>query len=271
MVFDSAEKNCSAVATWALHKFGARPKYRADFWKTTKRGLQRLHFRIPSQKKPVRAEHIECIASWVKKDSYDMFCVFVAFTVAWHALLRKSEFTMRSARLGFRASVDVTWGKVHWYPNAFAPETIEIELGICKGDQRRPTSVYLHKAANKDICPVEGLRRLFWWPSKARGKNDPAFVYKGEPLSPTVFDRVFRRVMSIACHVDDRVPHSLRVGGAQALQEAGAAPWVVQAIGRWRSAAWRAYCHADFRAVRSWARSMGNWREHRREYRSEHR
>jgi len=268
----SADKNCTAVATWCLHMFGHRPKYRKDLFGAAKRGLLRIHWKCPSRKKPVRAEHLEAIFDWMDKSSYRMHCLFTAFTCPWHALLRKSEFTMRNAGRGFNPIVDVTWGKVNWFPNALKPETVEIELGICKGDQRRPTSVYLHRSENVKICPVRALHKLFWWHGKPRRKNDPVFVWEDVPLKPSVFTRLFKRVLLIACKVNDLVPHSLRVGGAQALQEAGSPPWAVQAIGRWSSSCpFRVYCHGDFRAVASWAKKMASWRSNRHEYRNERR
>gem|GEM_PF-6647361 len=267
MVVDSADKNCTAVATWTLHQFGHRPKYRSDLWKTAARGLRRLLFKIPSRKLPVLSEHIEKIADWIDADDFDSFNVYAAFTVPFHALLRKSEFTMRSQRLGFRPEVDLCWGKVHFSPDPFNPVSIELDLGICKGDQFKPTRVYLYLARNEKICPVRALQRLYWWSGAARSADDPVFVYKGEPFTPSKFTRVFHNVMATACKVSDRVPHSLRVGGAQALQDAGAPPWCVQAIGRWRSEAYRLYCHENFRAVLRWARDMGDWRAYRRGWR----
>ena len=69
--------------------------------------------------------------------------------------------------------------------------------------------------------------------------------------------------MRLACGVDvgmaksGMTPHSLRVGGAQALQDSGAAPWVIKVMGRWLSDCYRVYCNENFRGVQQWTSMMG--------------
>ena len=50
--------------------------------------------------------------------------------------------------------------------------------------------------------------------------------------------------------------HSLRVGGAVALQEAGAPEPVLQMAGRWRSDAYKAYLRFSRTSAVEWSRKM---------------
>ena len=171
----SADHNLSAVSTWTPH-MGLRPMYRLDYFPQVMRGLRRVHFSPPNRKQPVTAEHLTSIFDWAALYDFDTFNIATVFSVAFHGLCHKSEVMMRDQARGFQADVDLTWEKVIFHPNAIEPEYVEIYLGICKGDQKKPTRVYLYRSRNKKTCPVRTLHTLFWWPKASRKSSDPVFT-----------------------------------------------------------------------------------------------
>ena len=88
----------------------------------------------------------------------------------------------------------------------------------------------------------------------------PVFhLSRGLVLSYETFRKRMDRLLTGACGaaVKGFGTHSLRRGGAQALADAGAPPWVVKLLGRWSSSAYKRYCQTDLRTVLRWVHAMG--------------
>ena len=54
--------------------------------------------------------------------------------------------------------------------------------------------------------------------------------------------------------------HSLRIGGATALADAGCPDVIIQTMGRWSSTCYRLYCRTSFDSVLYWSGVMGTHR-----------
>ncbi len=200
--------------------------------------------------------------------SYFDFLMFTMMTTAFHGLLRVSEFTVHNTATGFDPVRDLTWSKVRFEPEEAGrrhdvePRAVFINLGICKGDQFRPQFVYISAADDPMICAVRRLHRLRHWRHRGQRPSAAAPVFAlsgGKPVHRPTFARGMAHLLAAACggSFDNYGTHSLRRGGAQALVDAGAAPWVVQMLGRWSSDAYRRYCETDLRQLLFWTRTMG--------------
>ena len=121
-------------------------------------------------------------------------------------------------------------------PDRFQPRYVALNLHICKGDQLKETKVLVHRPNDERVCAVRALRELYWHPAKVSA---------------------FRKMMSAACGLTNRLPHSLRAGGARALQRAGAPEWVTKVLGRWLSDCYRIYLNDDYQGVLEWSEKMG--------------
>ena len=90
--------------------------------------------------------------------------------------------------------------------------------------------------------------------------DHPVFLLsQHKPVHRRTFARGMIFLLAAACGrpFDHFGTHSLRRGGAQALRDAGAPPWVVQLLGRWSSDAYKRYCDTGLNVVLDWTQRMG--------------
>ncbi len=221
---------------------------------------------VPPEKRKVTLKMLRQIATWLtfaSTNEYFDTLIFDMMLVAFFGLLRVSEFTIRNRTLGFSAERDLTWSKVEFFPRGSpCPSFMYINLGICKGDQFQDQYIYVRCTDEAAICPVRHLhRRRNAAVAAGCGEPDhPVFLLsQHKPVHRRTFARGMIFLLAAACGrpFDHFGTHSLRRGGAQALRDAGAPPWVVQLLGRWSSDAYKRYCDTDLNVVLDWTQRMG--------------
>ncbi len=108
------------------------------------------------------------------------------------------------------------------------------------------------------LCPVAWMSLLLRRRPKA-DKSEPLFMStSGVGMSTLHFSNAVERLVSLApaCEGVDVTAHSLRIGGAMALLEAGASDSVIVMLGRWKGSSFRAYLRSSAEVVMHWNRVM---------------
>ncbi len=266
---------CTAVRDLHVRAFGEAPFDRVARLPLLLKKLRRddalaRRGEVPLVKRRITAEMLHGVSGFLGNTAgYFDFLIFTMMLTAFHGLLRVAEFTVRDQRVGFQSERDLVWSKVRFYPAAaardssVAPEYVCIDLGVCKGNMYASQYVYIHRADDSAMCAVQRLHRLRHWRRRGRRPRlaDPVFALSGGAV---VYRRTFAKgmchLLAAACGGDFKGygTHSLRRGGAQALTDAGAPPWVVQLMGRWSSDAYRRYCETDLRQLLRWTTAMGH-------------
>ena len=164
--------------------------------------------------------------------------LWAAATTCFFGFFRSGELTVPSLT-GFDPAIHLAWGDVA-VDNQARPTVICIKLKRSKCDQfGAGVTVHLGRA-NSPLCPV---RALLAYMASRRGEAGPFFRdNEGRPLTKAVFVQAIRQTLSqLGLPADQFAGHSFRIGAATAAAQAGIEDSVIQALGRWSSAAFLLY------------------------------
>ena len=199
--------------------------------------------RQPDSRLPITHPILESLITAsvsVCQSAFESVLFNAAFSLAFHALLRVSEFCstrqvpscIRAQHLKVIRSSEVT--------------LLKITLPHSKNDQLHQSYTLRLQPlcqARKTVCPVRLMLRYLQI-RPAFQQNQPLFVhFDGSPLTDRQFSYVFRACLQFA-HVPGvqaYSSHSFRIGGATALAAQGTTEDQIQIAGRWKSNAYRSY------------------------------
>jgi len=169
--------------------------------------------------------------------------LFAAISLAFHGLLRNSEYTRKRIQDGsYKPTLlagDVTMILLEGHKNTFRGRqrrALKVEIRASKNDIFGTGSTVIVPETGTDICPVAayvGSRRARPDPLP----EDPAFTHDGKnALRYTDVSRAIKRAAKqCGLREEDVGTHSLRSGGASCLAECGVSDAVIKAYGRWSS------------------------------------
>ena len=189
---------------------------------------------------------VEVLRQWIKlldmKKNLHLE-LWVAILLAFFGLMRKSEFSV-PAGVEFDRVIHLSRGSVVFTFDAEGRLAgMKIWLAQAKCDQER-TGAWIHFACVGGwLCPVSWMRLLLRRRPRA-AQSEPLFMSSsGRGMSTVQFSNAVQGLAARApaCAGADITAHSLRIGGAMALFEAGASDSVIMMLGRWRGASFRAY------------------------------
>ena len=164
--------------------------------------------------------------------------MWAAAMVCFFGFFRLGEITVPSVA-AFDPTVHLAWGDVA-VDNPTRPGSIRIRLKRSKCDQfGSGINVYLG-STNSPLCPVTALMAYM---ASRREAPGPFFRDEhGRPLTKVAFVREIRRALSmLGLPSEQFAGHSFRIGAATAAAQAGLEDSVIQALGRWSSAAFLLY------------------------------
>ena len=124
---------------------------------------------------------------------------------------------------------------------------VRIYLFKSKGDPHgEGVPVYVTSHPNRRYCPVAWTSRYLQL-TKSKNVTDlsPAFHWpSGGVVSKASFIRKLKQQLGRAGFApEDYAGHSLRIGGAVSLKQAGVEEPIIQKLGRWKSDAYKLYTH----------------------------
>ncbi|KAM5537893.1 hypothetical protein V8D89_008369 [Ganoderma adspersum] len=207
------------------------------------RGIKRVHEeRLGNPKLPITIDVLRQLCAAVSSDRLQDVVFKAAFTVAFAAFLRLSEFTV-PVNAPFDPSTHLSRGCVEFLPNASSPTHVALSLPASKADPFRKRATILVAAAPDAVtCPVAALKTLF--------ERDPR-----PPSAPLFSDcapgqLLTREFFTLFCYINlsfrgvDITGHSgisFRRGAALAAGAVGYSENEIRLLGRWRSDADKLY------------------------------
>ena len=157
-----------------------------------------------------------------------------AFSLAYFAFLRISEFTLRSKTAN--PSLILQRNDI-----AFDNNHMTFILRHAKNNQHNiPTKIQLSRLQTHGPCPVACMTKYL---KLTRHKVGPVFMHMdGSPLTRFQFLSVLRKCL-LFCDLDTSKfkSHSFRIGAASSCSAAGVSMATIQKWGRWRSSAVNSY------------------------------
>lgn len=248
----------AAVHQWHVQEQGTHP------WATGLRlpllleGLRRLQQRQPVRRTPVTVDILRQWREHFQLQHLRDATIWAALLLAFFGLLRKSEFTV-SPGTPFDATRHLARQDVRFlYDSAQVAVGMEVHVKFSKAHQTGCVQPVPIAARGDDICPVGALQHLL---TLCAGPPDaPLLCLPSGPLTTPEFSRAFQTLTAATPSLRGAyfAPHSLRIGGAMALHEAGAPDSVLQLLGRWSSTAFQDSLRFSRRTLLTWSARIGS-------------
>ena len=171
-------------------------------------------------------------------------------------LLRRSEYLQIGNK---RHGYCLTWNDV-WFSDSLGNPTqyrdatsVTISLRGSKNDQYgRGSRRTMHRSGDPTICPVRALRCL----QNSRRTDDVSSALTGNVSASEVSRTIKAAAVSRGLDPRDFSTHSVRVGGATSLLNAGVDSLAIKLLGRWMSSCFEEYPVQHAQGTRHLARAM---------------
>ena len=165
--------------------------------------------------------------------------LWAAATVCFFGFFRSSEITAPSLTT-FDPSVHLSWGDVT-VDDRTRPTSLRVHLKRSKCDQfGAGVDVHIGRTASP-LCPVTTV--LAYMASRQCAAGPFFQDGLGRPLTKAVFVQKIRQALSLWAYLRSSLQASFRIGAATAAAQVGLEDSVIQALGRWSSAAFLLYIH----------------------------
>lgn len=257
--YQSLNSYLSAVNSWC--KAHSRPNPTTDVdtntvdygYDSIKKAIHKRMGEPIVQRMPITMYHLTTLSNTAR--TLKMLTIQQAINydamilLAWYGLLRVGEFTAPSTKstdTRIPASRDI-----QFHPTISKPTHFSYLVKSSKTDQVGKGALIRIFANNGPQCPVRAMTTLLT--TYPREPNQPLFTLHTEanqqPATRQQFTSITNQLFKQAGINDATLkPHSFRQGGASAAIQF-AHQWQVQAMGRWKSDAWRDYTFIDNRML----------------------
>ena len=173
-----------------------------------------------------------------RRSDVDYIMLWAACSTAFFGFFRLGELTVPSDT-AFDPSRHLSPADVS-IDSRDSPSLVRLFLKASKTDQlREGVPIFLYKA-NSPLCPVAALTAYI----AVRGQT-PGPFFRFQDSRPLTQDRFIAPVrdalLYLGLHSANYSCHSFRIGAATTAAERGIEDSTIQALGRWRSDAFRAY------------------------------
>ena len=214
--------------------------------------LRRLRGEV-EERAPRRPVNSQVVRSLMRDDSVDLG-VKVACLVAFHLMLRVSEYAIRTDR--FRPEYHLTAKRL-----TFGDQRVAIRLVTYKNDKWNCGDIRILAETGGDLCPVAWLKKYQrWWRSQGFSDEEQYFRRRGgypvQPRHVTAAVRQHAVLIGLPGPPSDYSSHSLRIGGATMLAAAGFTDSEIMLLGRWNSNCFRMYTRTVRATVRRAAQAI---------------
>lgn len=157
------------------------------------------------------------------------------YLLAFHALLRVGEYTVRGSERGHTLSQD----DIHFSVKNNIIQKLLIRMRHYK-HSKNPVTLSLSPLPVRQYCPVLALASYLSQRAPVKG---PLFLgIDNSPLTTAQFSSVLKMsVIDAGLDPSKYKPHSFRIGGTTRAHELNLSESKIQEIGRWRSSSYRRY------------------------------
>lgn len=168
--------------------------------------------------------------------SQDKLMLWSAFTLAFFAFLRSSEFTSPSS-VHFNPLVHLSRSDISFT----SAGSLSLQLKSSKTDPFRMGCSITLAPSGRSVCAVRAMRRYL--AHQLPGNSTPLYSFStGQFLTRDKVTSILRlQLQRLGFATESYASHSFRIGAATTAAEAGLPPWLIQTLGRWSSNCYTQY------------------------------
>ena len=166
----------------------------------------------------------------------DKLMLWSAFTLAFFAFLRSSEFTSPSSTL-FNPRLHLCHSDISFTTAG----SLSLQLKTSKTDPFRKGCSIILAPSGRSVCAVRAMRRYLDH-QPPRSATPLYFFSTGQFLTRDKVTSILRLLLQrLGFATESYASHSFRIGAATTAAEAGLPPWLIQTLGRWSSNCYTQY------------------------------
>ena len=221
------------------------------------RGLRRKSPVQDYQKMPITPSVLCSIKAELDFGKYDDILLWAVCCTAFFGFFRASEYTTSKESLARGTFLSLQDVSIDRHDN---PSCIFLKLRFSKTDQFGKGCTVVLARCDSFICPVAALVKYIW----VRG-SDPGPLFLCEDKSPLTRDKLNRRLQKIlkACNIQTKFTlHSFRVGAATTAASLGFPEYMIKALGRWSSDAYKVYVNLPLDRLSAASRYLGQAKQY---------
>ena len=169
----------------------------------------------------------------------DHIMLWAAFTLAFFAFLRSSEFTCNSST--FDPSVHLCPRDITFIPSLESPRYMLVSIKQSKTDPFRKGCTLTIARSTTSICSVMAMRNYLLQRNPA--PTGPLFTFtNGRWLTRANLTKELRSALNhFRLPAERYYSHSFRIGAATSAAAAGVPAWLIKVLGRWSSDCYERY------------------------------
>lgn len=216
------------------------------------RGLRRSKSGSCNPKVPITLLVLYAIRSQLNLASHDDIMLWAACCVAFFGFLRASEFTVPPH--GFLANKHLSLKDISVDKQPI-PDNVFMQLKYSKTDQFGKGANIVLARTDTDVCPVSALMSYL----HVRGPTPgPLFLLlNGMPLTKSRLNTRLQHILKQCGWPGVFTLHSFRVGAATTAASLGFPDYLIQALGRWTSDAYKVYIKLPQERLHFASKSLG--------------
>ena len=182
--------------------------------------------------------------------------IWAAFTLAFFAFLRCSEFTYPGVH-SFNSLFNLTTDCITFYPSLECPQRLQVTLKSSKTDSFRQGHSLVIARCSSLLCPVSAMHQFFLL---GHPQSGPLFSFQSSCLltRSSVSHLLRASARSAGLPYQSLKGHSFRIGAASTAAAAGLPDWLIKVLGRWSSDCYQLYIRTPESVLLSAVPKMAN-------------
>ena len=205
-------------------------------------GIKRL---APSTKRdrfPITTQILTAIHNYLRpalSTNLDHIMLWAAFTLAFFAFLRASEFTCNGP---FNPEVHLTSQDITFHPDMQSPSYMRVRIKQSKTDPFRQGCTLTIAKSTSPICSVMAMKDYILQAQPPASRPLFMFSQSGSWLTRSSLTKELRFILhQCGFSSNNFYSHSFRIGAATSAAAAGLPAWLIKVLGRWRSDCYELY------------------------------
>lgn len=169
----------------------------------------------------------------------DHIMLWAAFTLAFFAFLRASEFTCNGP---FNPEVHLTSQDITFHPSMQSPSFMRVRIKQSKTEPFRQGCTLTIAKSTSPICSVMAMKDYILQAHPPASRPLFTFSQSGSWLTRSSLTKELQFILhQCGFSSNNFYSHSFRIGAATSAATAGIPAWLIKVLGRWRSGCYELY------------------------------